>query len=391
MIRILALIALLLSATLVMAMPPDISVNCDAGQSITRSLNNLNKWNNKDTPIILNVKGTCTEYVLISGFEGLTIKGLGATITQPSTDPGNGLTINVVTVASSRSVTISGFTILSRSSALADIGIAGHSSDIRLRNLTLQGAGIFGASAYEGSQISLANVTVRDPGYAAVSAYDLSDVHVEDCLFENTTGSYWHTGLDVGSGHVTIHGTTIRNMQVGMNVYANGIVDLVDFNTYYRAGGNTEVMIENPAGTNFYGVQLRDGASLNLNSAKLRITNAGQPWGSNTGGIWIGVGSKMEAGANLVISGSQGQGLFVSDNSHATLGGSSITGSGHGGVVVVNQSSVDFGGGMSLTQVSGNAADLFCDAHSMITGGANVAFGSNQCGNLLASEFDVIP
>jgi hypothetical protein len=162
-------------------------------------------------------------------------------------DPGNGLLTHVLFIEASRSITIDGFAIHSRASALGGIGIGGNSLDVRLRNLTVDGAGVFGIIVIESSQVSLARVTARDPGYATVGVYDVSDVHIEDCLFEHSTGVAWHAGLGVGSGHVTMHGTTIRNMQVGMDIGASGSGDIVDYNTYYPLGGNTDVVIESLA------------------------------------------------------------------------------------------------------------------------------------------------
>jgi hypothetical protein len=155
----------------------------------------------------------------------------------------------------------------------------------------------------------------------------------------------------------------------------------------------TDVLIESPAGTNFYGVSVGSGSLLNLGAAKLRITNPGQPWGGNTAGVFVSDGGTLSAGANLVISGSQGQGVFVSNNSHASLAGSSITGSGHGGLVVANLSTVAVGAGTNpMTQITGNGTDLFCDSKSVITGGANIANATSvNCGNLLTGDTEPVP
>jgi hypothetical protein len=139
--------------------------------------------------------------------------------------------------------------------------------------------------------------------------------------------------------------TTIRNMQVGIDIGRSGSVDIQSFNSYYPITAPTDVVIENPAGTNFYGVSVGSGSLLNLGDTKLRITNPGQPWGGNTAGVTVSDGGTLNAGANLVVTGSQGQGVFVSNNSHASIAGSSITGSGHGGLVVLNLSTTAVGTG----------------------------------------------
>jgi hypothetical protein len=364
-------------------------VNCDQGQSLNSTLSRLEKR----SPATVLVKGTCTEFVQVNGFEGLTLKGLpGATLQQPSQDPGNGLVIHVLLIEASRSIMIDGFAIHSGASALGDIGIGRNSIDVQLRNLTVDGASVFGIFVFESSQVSLAHVTARNPGFATVGVVDISDVHIESCLFENSTGAPWHAGLSVGSGHVTMQNTTIRNMQVGIDIGAMGSVDIQSFNSYFPISTPTDVLIESPAGTNFYGVLVGSSSLLNLGDTKLRITNPGQPWGGNTGGVTVSDGGTLSAGANLVISGSQGQGVFVSNNSHASFAGSSITGSAHGGLVVANLSSVAVAGSNPLTQISGNGTDLFCDSRSLITGGANIANATSvQCGNLLPGDTVPLP
>ena len=370
------------------AIPVPVVVNCDQGQSLNSTLSRLERH----SPLSVLVNGTCAEYVQIKGFERLTLKGLpGATLQQPSTDPTNGLLIQVLSIEASRSVTIDGFAIHSRASALDDIGVGQNSIDVRLRNLTVDGPGGFGIFVFEGSQVSLARVTARDPGFATVGAVDVSDVHIESSLFENSTGGSFREGLFVGSGHVTVQTTTIRNMQVGIDIGAHGAVDIQSFSTYFPLSFPTDVVIENPAGTNFDGVSVRDGSELHLGDTKLRITNPGQPFGGTTAGVFVSDAGTLTAGANLIISGSQGQGVFVSNNSHASLAGSSITGSGHGGLVVANLSSVAVGTG-PFTQISGNGTDLFCDSRSLITGAAGIANATTvQCGNLLPGDTVPLP
>ena len=382
--RIVVLIALTFSATALWA--AQVTVDCSLGQSLNQALAKLNK----QTPNTVTVNGTCTEYVTITGFDGLTLKALpGAALHQPS---GTFLLLNsLLLIESSRSVIVDGFSVQADTVTVPAIGIGHGSSDIRLRSLTIQG-GTEGIIVFENSQVSIAYVTAQDPGYSPLGVYDLSDVHLERSLLEDTTGTPWHAGIDVGASHVTMYGTTIHNMQVGINAYGGSIVDLVDFNTYFPLGGNTDVVIDSPARTNYYGVSIAGGSSVNLAGAKLRITTAGQTSGGNTGGVLVSSGSSFNAGANLIVASSQGQGVFVTNNSHADLDGSSITGSLHGGLVVVNQSSAAVGSAHPPTVISGNATDLFCDSRSLTTGGANIGNATTvQCVNLLSGDTVTIP
>jgi hypothetical protein len=384
MIRILALLLITFGASPLTA--SQISVDCSLGQSLNQALAKLNK----QTPNTVTVNGTCTEYVAITGFDGLILKALpGAALHQPS---GTSLLLNsLLLIESSRSVIIDGFSIQADTVTVPAIGIGHGSSDIRLRSLTIQG-GTEGIIVFENSQVSIAYVTAQDPGYSPLGVYDLSDVHLERSLLDNTTGALWHAGIDVGASHVTMYGTTIHNMQVGINAYGGSIVDLVDFNTYFPLGGNTDVVIDSAARTNYYGVSLAGGASVNLASAKLRILTPGQTSGGSTGGVLVSNGSSFNAGANLIVAGSQGQGVFVTNNSQADLDGSSITGSLHGGLVVVNQSSLAVGSVHPPTVISGNITDVFCDSRSLITGGASIGNATTvQCANMLPGDTVAIP
>ena len=132
------------------------------------------------------------------------------------------------------------------------------------------------SAVFENSEVSIAYVTAQDPGYATLGIYDLSDVHLEHSSFINTTGASWRVGVDVGSSHVTMYATTITNMQVGMNGHNGGIIDVHNYINYYNTGGSTDVTINNPAGTNYNGVAIQTGGSLNLDSAKLVLNQTGQ-------------------------------------------------------------------------------------------------------------------
>ncbi|MGO8793575.1 MAG: hypothetical protein ACLQLC_02035 [Candidatus Sulfotelmatobacter sp.] len=382
-------VLLILVATVALAQNQSISVNCNNGQSLNSTLSKLNK----QTPATVEVTGTCTEYVQVIGFESLTLKGAaGAMLLQPSSGAGT-LFNSLLYIESSRSVTVDGLGLQTDTVTVPAVGIGHGSSDIRLRYLNIQG-GTFGIMSFENSQVSIAHVTAQNPGYATLGAYDLSDVHVERSLFESSTSGSWNVGMDVGGGsHVTIYDTTISNMQVGVNGHGGAIIDVQTFDTYYAFGGPTDVTISNSAGTNYNGVIIDTGGSLNVGSAKLVINKPGQTYGSTTGGVLISDGASMSASnGNLVITGSNGQGVMVLNNSHATVIGATITGGSHGGLVAANQSSIDVSVGTTLSIVSGNSVDLFCDPDSTITGSANLSgVRSSQCVNLLSTETVTLP
>jgi hypothetical protein len=385
---ILALLILAASVALAETPTQSITVDCNSGQSLNRTLSQLNKL----TPSTVAVNGTCTEYVQVIGFENLTLKGMaGATLLQPTSGAGN-LFNSLLYIGSSRSVSVEGFHIQADTVTVPAVGIGHGSSDIRLRQLNIQG-GTFGMTAFENSQVSIAYVTAQDPGYATLGIYDLSDVHLERSAFKNTTGAPWHAGIDVGASHITMYGTTISNMQQGINGHAGAIVDVLAFDTYYAFGGDSDVTINNAAGTNYNGVTIDTGGTLNVTGARLVINKPGQTWGGTSGGILISDGAAMTASNGyLVITGSNGQGVMALNNSHATITGATVTGGSHGGLVATSLSSIYVNSGTTLTLVGGNSVDLFCDSGSTITGSANLAgVPISQCTNLLAGETVTLP
>jgi hypothetical protein len=365
----------------------DDTVDCSQGQSLNQALAKLDKH----TPATVSVKGTCTEYVQVIGFDGLLLKGQpGAVLQQPTSSPGN-LGNNVLSIQSSHSVTIDGLTI--QAPSIGAVVITHGSHDIRLRNLNITGGDPFGILVVENCQVSIAYVTAQDPGYATLGAYDLSDIHVEHSTFTNTTGAFWHAGLDIGNSHLTMYATTITNMQQGIVAHNGSIIDVNTFKTYYNTGGSTDVTINSPAGTNFNGVTIQTGGSLNLVGTKLVLNQTGQWWGGTTGGILLSDNAALYAGnGSLVITGSNGQGIVALNNSHATISGVTVTGGTHGGLLAANLSSINVAAGPTQTLVGGNTPDLFCDAGSIITGAVNLAgTPTSQCANLLSAETPPLP
>jgi hypothetical protein len=381
--RFVAAISVLILASAVFAQnSQSITVNCNNGQSLNGTLAKLNK----QTPHTVIVQGTCTEYVTVDGFEGLTLIGQsGATIQQPATNPQNNS--SVLSITGARGMNIFGLTVNSLPSIFTGIGIGKGSSQVLLKNVTVTGS--WGVVVYEESQVWLIglNVTISS-GYAAVSAFDKSDVHIAGGLLQRPSDSNFYVGLLVGSGHVTMQGMTIRDMQDSININSSGSVDTVDVDSTQPS----DVIIDNPAGTNTDGVIVSDGSSLNLGSARLLIRKAGQSAGGTTGAIFVTSNSTLSAGTGLIVSNSQGQGVIVTFNSHATLAGSSITGGLHGGLVAANLSSIDVQGWAGLTLVGGNTPDLFCDSSSYITGTAYLSGApTSNCANQLQQSYSSLP
>ena len=129
-------LGILLFSTIWAVAAPTPNVNCDNGQSLNATLVKMNKF----SPATVVFTGTCNEYVVVDGFENLTLMGVqGATIQQPNTPPPTNPAY-VLSVKESRSVTFSGFAVRSQPSVFSCIGIGGGSTDVMLRDITTDGA-----------------------------------------------------------------------------------------------------------------------------------------------------------------------------------------------------------------------------------------------------------
>jgi hypothetical protein len=135
MLRSIALATLVLSSIWASADPIPV-VDCNRGQSLNRTLSKIEKFE----PATVKFKGTCTEYVVIDGFDNLTLKGLpGATIQQPAANTPT-TPLYVLRVLASRGVTLSGFTVQSLPSVFSAIGIERGSTDVLLEDITTDGS-----------------------------------------------------------------------------------------------------------------------------------------------------------------------------------------------------------------------------------------------------------
>ena len=115
---------------------PAHTVDCNAGQSLNRTLARMDKF----SPATVAFSGTCTEYVVVDGFNNLTLTGReGAAIQQPITNPPASPGY-VLSVKSSRSITLSGFAVRSQANVFSSIGIGKGSADIVLRDISTDGS-----------------------------------------------------------------------------------------------------------------------------------------------------------------------------------------------------------------------------------------------------------
>ena len=368
----------------------DVVVRCDRGQSLNQALSVLPK----KLPVSVVVSGTCVEYVTVSGFDGLTLRGAtGATLRQPPI-PQTVLT-GVLSISGSQAVTVDGLTVETVGSDPDSIGVWIHdgSTGVRLKRMTVVGVGP-GIYVGDMSEVSMAGLVVRTGGWGAVGIWH-SKAAIEDSLLENP-GDGYQQGVQVGQNAVLlIHGTRIRHMWEGIVAAEGGMVNVQDAHDKYPSGGPTDVVIDDPPSIQLWGLNIHGGRV--ALAAKLRILNAGSWWGGETGGVQLDGASSLTGGQFLEVRDSLGQGVFVRNNSHASLAGAQIVNTAHNAVAAVNHATVDLGDVTATpstpTIITGSGGrDLFCDATSLVSGLANApGAASIDCAALLPGPYPPLP
>ena len=130
----------------------------------------------------------------------------------------------------------------------------------------------------------------------------------------------------------------------------------------------------------------------------LIVVNPGQSWGGERAGVTVVKASAFNGAANsrgagLEILNSQGQGVFVANDSFANIAGARIWGTSHGGLVMVNNSTSHLESwDAPLTEVTGAGyPDLFCDSTSLISGVAKATYNTKECERALTEGFVPLP
>jgi hypothetical protein len=177
-------------------------VNCDKGDKINKLLNTIARAG-AQTPITINVSGTCKESVLIQNFDRLTLNARpGAVIIGPSKN------VNAaVTISNSSFVTLQGFLIQNGVNGVAcaqnricnltgltvenatDEGVRYGRSEGVLTGDVFQNNGFRGLNVVNGSKVVVFGGTSQgnaDAGFGAVSGSELT---LQNATSQNNAGS----------------------------------------------------------------------------------------------------------------------------------------------------------------------------------------------------------
>jgi hypothetical protein len=202
--------------------PRGVKVRCAAGETIGGTLSALDPL----VPSVVQVSGACRENVLIRGFDDLRIVGAPGATLEAGAPPAS----YTIEVASARRVSLESLTILGSGDRVA-MGI-GACGACRLTEVTVKGG--VGLYVYDGSEVKLSRVRMTGTGgWASVGAWRSSSVHVEDSVFEDTSGGpgRW-CGLCAGqNATVNVFRSSLRGYGQGIGADSSAHVQLYDGTT----------------------------------------------------------------------------------------------------------------------------------------------------------------
>lgn len=348
----------------------DTKVDCNKGESINTALAKLKK----SGPNVVTISGTCTEDVVIVGFDDLRLVADGAAVLNPATATSK----RVVLVSSSRLVSIDGFT-MTLSNAVPQPWVAefNGSSGCSIANMSITGGG--GIRLQRSSNVAIADVAMHD-AVIGIIVGNACQSDIRGVTIEFAPPSLGNVGIAVFSGSTAfVEGVTVSGYSTG--VIAGGGQFFVPGATFFDSG--RPVVIDH----NRIGISANANGLVQL-SAATQITNNGNG-GDLTGGVVVNGGSVTALAGNpafgsVEIRDNNGQGVLVLNNGTSSITGSfAFVSNNHlNGFAVVNGGIASFVNGVNVT---GNGAkDLFCDDRGLITGSASVAGATKvQCTNMI--------
>lgn len=371
--------------------PPQISVDCDKGQSVQDALDRVKG------PSTILVGGTCTEHVLITK-DDVTLQGG----TYLGTDPNR----STIVVQGARRVVITGVTVSGKRNGV----VAFQGGWLTLENCTIQNNSRAGVAAFIGSSAIVDACVIQNNAREGVVATDASTLVLTNSMVENNgrdgvfvgRGSNASIGIDAFSvaGPNTIRGNNGRGILVYQSSQARIHGNLIE--THPLSGvhveGSTATITANTIRGGRYGVGVWNGGSarIGLTDAQtaagnlieqnfldgVQLTASSSAWmygntiqyngATGNWGILASENSVIRmVGRNIVRSNGgirdggiiDGGGVLVHDSSTLTSlkGDFSITpnnsdvsnNSGMAGILAVDNSVVDLRDGMTVTSNSG--------------------------------------
>jgi hypothetical protein len=239
-------------------------VDCDKNQTIGHALETADAL-----PIAIEVRGTCTEHVVIDREDVALVAGPGGAVVN-GPDPA----VNTITVVANR---------------------------VLLNGLTVTG-GRTGV-VVSGGRATIVNCTVEATGRNGISFFQGGNGTVDNCLVQNTA----MTGITIEGGSATVIRSRIRENQANGVLVLNSGSARIGIDNFNRSAGN-EIRDNQAAG-----VQINWASSAAL--AGNTITgNGANPAASNPFGVGVFHGRATLIGGNTIEQ-NVGAGVQVSAGS----------------------------------------------------------------------------
>ena len=260
--------------------PITFSVNCSAKQSITKAL----QRGDTRKPLLVYIRGTCTEFVAIER-DKVTLAGVpgsAATIEAPS---GSGDVIRI------------------------------EGNDITLENLTLQG-GRFGIRQNHGVRVMIDGCVIQDSENDGVHAW-VGDTRLQQTTIQRAGAN----GLSLNRGATATVGNSYLVDNHGSGIYAQQNAAVIANNNEIRRNANG-VMLHSASHGDFNGNDISDNTE---------------------SGVLIQAGSTANIDNNDIL-GNQGDGIIGYLGATLVLHGNNVTGNSGSGLVGHAHSTIQVGG-----------------------------------------------
>lgn len=336
----------------------DVSVNCDAGESINAALGSLPQGQFNT----LNISGTCNETVNIFSFTNLTLAGTpSATITgpNPSELPA------IVSVDESRNIVLRGLTLRGSGVLPVRFGLFATNSTVRVENCLIENIGR-GIVALGNSSVGVLTTTIQDTNVGVQAAN--ATVALGSTVNEQEAVTVRRSFIGVlAAGPVNLSGSTslvdnfigllVQGVRIGLccDPGQRRIVNN-DFGIVVSGGHVTFIGPSLIEGNRIVGLFLTGGSTEFRPGSATFQQNGLAIFGTNNARLEIN---------DIQITNNNGEGIFLTLGSSARIFGSTINNNGAVGVRLEDLSVAELFG----NTIRGNGKfSLFCSPNSHARG-----------------------
>jgi hypothetical protein len=336
-----------------------VTVNCNAGQSITNALKRYVPGNG----LLINFSGTCNENIDILR-DDITIRGT----TPTATINGTNNTDQVIAIDGKR-VRLESLIVTGGRDGI----VAGRGGSVMVSGVTVQGVPRLGAVASFGGHMIIDNSVIKQCGSTGVTAANASTVVITNSTVEQNAaginavrGSHVRVGQDFNG---TTLGPVIVQNNTGTGISSSDTAAAIVVSTTIKNNGSNGIFVGRGGhadiGIGSFNMQgpvvIQDNVSNGLFVEGGSANIVGSTISGNTFGIQFANGGNGRVGIlpdstgylGNTISGNQGHGMLINFGSTALIGGNAISGN---GVATVNGPALAPGSrmGVFVTQASAN-------------------------------------